>query len=334
MNELFRQIRLPGLTIPGNLLLAPLAGYTDAAFRSICLEHGASLCFTEMVSAEGLTRGSRKTVDLLRRSEGERLWGVQIFGSEPQTAAAAVRAANTLGVSLFDLNCGCSVPKVLKAGAGAALLQDPERIRRLVAAMTTETQAPVSVKLRSGWNQESLNYLETAGAAVAGGASLVSLHPRTRAQGFSGMADWEHIAALKAALAVPVLGSGDLFAPEDALRMLRQTGCDGVLFARGALGNPFVFENTRSLLSPALSAQPVTPAARLQTAMEHLRRAVLLRGEEAACREMRKHFCWYARGIPGAAELRRRAVTATRFREYEEFVKEYLDRSDGIDRGK
>jgi tRNA-dihydrouridine synthase B len=333
VNGLLRNIHLPGLSIPGNLILAPLAGYTDAAFRSICLEHGASLCYTEMVSAEGVARGNQKSFDLLRRSRGERILGVQIFGSSPSRVAQAVRAMAHLDLSLFDLNCGCSVPKVVKSGAGAALLRDPDRIRRLVEAMKGQTDVPVSVKLRSGWDGDSLNYLETGQAAVSGGASLVSLHARTRSQGFSGKADWTHIAALKRALDVPVLGSGDLFGPEDALRMLEQAGCDGVLFARGALGNPFVFAQTRALLSGESAVAAVSTAVRLQTALEHLRRTLSFKNEATACREMRKHFCHYTRGIPGGSELRKAVVSATRLREYEEIVKEYLDRSDGKGKG-
>jgi len=316
-----------------------MAGYTDAAFRWICLEHGASFCFTEMVSSEALARGNEKTLELLRRAGEERVWGVQIFGSEPQSAAAAVRALEPFQVSLFDLNCGCSVPKVLKSGSGAALLRSPQRIRDMVSAMKNETGSPVSVKLRSGWCADSLNFREAAEAAVAGGASLVSLHPRTRRQGFSGSAEWGHIAALKAVIPVPVIGSGDLFGPAEAVRMLSGTGCDGIMFARGALGNPFVFAQTRALLrgQPAadgvLTPEEVPLRIRLETALEHLRRALSFKPELTACREMRKHFCHYCRGLPGAAELRRWVVEATSFREYQDIVKEYLDRSDGIDRG-
>ena len=333
MHGFFRSIELPGFQIPGNLLLAPMAGYTDAAFRSVCLEHGASFCFTEMVSAEAMARGSEKTLELLRRTDGERIWGVQVFGSEPRSAAAAVRALEPLQASLYDLNCGCSVPKVLKSGSGAALLRCPERIRDLVSAMKSETGAPVSVKLRSGWNVDALNYREAAEAAVAGGASLVSLHPRTRRQGFTGSADWGHIAALKAVIPVPVIGSGDLWGPEDALRMMRETGCDGIMFARGALGNPFVFAQTRALLRGQPAADGVVTRIRLETALEQLGRGLSFKPELAACREMRKHFCYYCRGLPGAAELRRRVVEASSFREYQDIVKEYLDRSDGIDMG-
>jgi tRNA-dihydrouridine synthase B len=284
-----------------------------------------------MVSAEGIARGSLKSFDLLQRGRQESIWGVQLFGSDPQSAAAAVRLLEPLEVSLFDLNCGCSVPKVLKSGSGSALLQDPERIRRLVRAMTAETRAPVSVKLRSGWSSESLNYRETAEAAVAGGASMVCLHPRTRRQGFSGAAQWGHIAVLKTMLSVPVIGSGDLFSPEDAVRMMRETGCDGVMFARGALGNPFVFAQTRALLRGETPVE-VPDQVRLETALEQLRRSLCFKPEPVACREMRKHFSYYSRGIHRGAELRRRIVGAGSLQDYQDIIKAHLDRSDGIGR--
>jgi tRNA-dihydrouridine synthase B len=201
-----------------------------------------------------------------------------------------------------------------------------------VAAMKGETQAPVSVKLRSGWDLDSLNYLETATAAVAGGASLVTLHPRTRSQGFGGKAAWDHIRILKNTLEVPVIGSGDLFRPEDALQMLALTGCDGVMFARGALGNPFVFARGRALLCGEPFPDPVPSSAKLYTALEQLRRCMMFKNEERACKEMRKHFCYYTRGIPGGAELRKQIVAATRYEKYESVVKEYLQRSDGLDK--
>jgi tRNA-dihydrouridine synthase B len=333
VNGLYHPVQLPGLRIRGNLFLAPIAGYTDAAFRSICLEHGADFCFSEMVSAEGIARGGGKSFALLTRSPVEEPWGVQLFGADPDSLAAAVRAIEPLRPSVYDLNCGCSVPKVLKAGAGAALLRDPERIARLVAAMRSETTAPVSVKLRSGWDRNSLNYLETGAAAQTAGASLVSLHPRTRSQGFSGTSEWEHIARLKSALAVPVLGSGDLFSPQDARSMLSGTGCDGLMFARGALGNPFIFSRTRAVLLGGQEPAPEPVELRLQVALEQLGRAAHWSGEALACREMRKHFGYYTRGIPGGAALRRRFVAAASFEEYESIVKEYLARSDGLSNG-
>jgi tRNA-dihydrouridine synthase B len=326
--SLIQPVALPNLTIPGNLFMAPMAGYTDAAFRALCVEQGAFLCFTEMVSAEGLARGGDKTWVLLRRAENESLWGVQLFGSEPRAAAAAVRALAPLRPSLLDLNCGCSVPKVLKSGAGAALLRSPGRIGELVRAMRQETGAPVTVKIRSGWDAATLNYLEVAEEACRAGAAAVCLHPRTRAQGFTGRADWTQIAELKRRLGAPVFGSGDVFSAEDAARLVRETGCDAVLCARGALGNPFLFAEARRLFAGLPPAPAPSPGERLAAALRQLAGAIRLYGEEVACREMRKHFCAYTRGVPGGAELRRQAVAARRAADYEALVARYLEKKE------
>ncbi len=318
-----RALELPGLGLPGNLFLAPVAGYSDAAFRAVCLEHGAHLCFTEMVSAEALCRGNRKTLRLIERAPEEPHLAVQLFAAEPRAAARAVSLIRPAGPALIDLNCGCSVPKILKAGCGAALLRHPGRIRDILRAMREQTDRPLSVKLRSGWDSTETSFLEAGQAAVGGGAALVSLHPRTRSQGFTGRADLGHLRLLKEALSVPVIGSGDLFSPEDACRMLGQTGCDGVMFARGALGNPFIFEQTAALLA-GRPLRPVPPERRLQVALRHLGLAVRLRGEGAACREFRKHFAAYTRGVPGAAQLRRRAVRAESLADYRAVAEEFL----------
>jgi tRNA-dihydrouridine synthase B len=326
--SLLAEIRLPNLIIPGNLFMAPMAGYTDAAFRALCVEQGAFLCFTEMVSAEGLARGGEPTWALLARAENETLWGVQLFGSEPRALAAAVRLLAPLQPSLLDLNCGCSVPKVLKSGAGAALLRSPALVGQLVRAMRGQTGAPVTVKIRSGWDSASVNYLQVAEEACRAGAAAVCLHPRTRAQGFTGRADWTQIAELKRRLGAPVFGSGDVFSAADAARLARETGCDAVLFARGALGNPFLFAETRRLFAGLPPGPDPSPAERLQAALRQLAGAVRLYGEATACREMRKHFCAYTRGFPGGARLRSLAVAAQRVADYQALAAEYLGKKE------
>ena len=326
--SLLQLVRLPNLTIPGNLFMAPMAGYTDAAFRTLCVEQGAFLCFTEMVSAEGLVRGGKPTWALLARAENEEFWGVQLFGSEPRALAAAVRLLAPLRPSLLDLNCGCSVPKVLKSGAGAALLRSPGRIGELVRAMRGQTDAPVTVKIRSGWDSSSLNYLEVAGEACRAGAAAVCLHPRTRVQGFTGRADWSQIANLKGRLEARVFGSGDVFSAADAARLARETGCDAVFFARGALGNPFLFSEARRLFAGLPPGPGPSPTERLQAALRQLAGAVRLYGEATACREMRKHFCAYTRGLPGGARLRGLAVAARQVADYQALAEEYLGKKD------
>jgi tRNA-dihydrouridine synthase B len=327
---LYRPLRIGLHTAAGNVLLAPMAGYTDAPFRSVCIDAGAPLCFTEMVSAEALARGSAKTMRLLERAPNEADVAFQIFAAGPRAAAAAVRLIAPLGPLVIDLNCGCSVAKVLRTGCGAALLRDPALVGSIVAAMRSETDLPVSVKLRSGWDSASATFMDCAGAAVAAGAAMVTLHPRTRAQGFTGRSRWEQIAELRAALApaVSVVGSGDLFTPEDCRDMLARTGCDGVMIARGCLGNPFIFAETRALLEgrPA----PAPPAhERLSAALRHLRLLADAVGEPKACRDMRKHFVAYTKGLEGGAAMRQAAVHAAAIADYERLVEDYLRERPG-----
>jgi nifR3 family TIM-barrel protein len=321
---LFHGITVSGLFVPGNVWLAPMAGYTDAAFRAVCAKHGARLCFTEMASAEAISRNNGTTLRLLEKSPDESLTGFQIFGASPAVAAAAVRRITPLRPAIVDLNCGCSVPKVLKADCGALLLRDPALIGSIVSAMKSETDIPVSVKLRLGWDASKLTYLSCAEAAVKAGASLVTLHPRTRAQGFSGTAQWNHLRALKEACPVPVIGSGDLFSAQDCRRMIATTGCDGVMIARGCLGNPFIFSQAEALLQGRPAEARIGPGERLSIAISHLRLLADSVGEDKACRDMRKHFVAYTKGLEGGSVVRQSVVHAARIDEYEEIVESYL----------
>ncbi len=278
-----------------------------------------------MVSAEGIVRENVKTLELLKRADNERLFAVQIFAAEPRSAAAAVEKIARFRPDLYDLNCGCSVAKVLKSGSGAALLRAPEKIGSIIEAMRGQTDRPVTVKLRSGWDLNSINYLSCAQEAERSGAAMICLHPRTRSQGFSGRARVSELKELKTHCSVPVVGSGDLFSPADALRVFQETGCDALMFARGALGNPFIFAAAKSLLSGGdADSAPRPPAGpeRLETALQQLRVAVRFKGEARACKEMRKHFCHYSKGLTGGAELRARAVRAERVEDYVNLVSE------------
>jgi tRNA-dihydrouridine synthase B len=321
---LFHDITISSLTVPGNVWLAPMAGYTDAAFRAVCADQGARLCFTEMASADALSRNNGTSLRLLDAAPGKSLTGFQIFGASPAVAAAAVRRISPLRPAIVDLNCGCSVPKVLKAECGALLLRTPALIGDIVAAMKSETDVPVSVKLRLGWDTASHTYLACAEAAVKAGASLVTLHPRTRAQGFSGTAQWDHIRILKNACPVPVIGSGDLFTAQDCLRMISTTKCDGIMIARGCLGNPFIFAQAEALLSGRDAETRIEAGTRLSTALSHLRMLAGTVGEEKACRDMRKHFVAYTKGLAGGSVVRQSVVYAEHIDEYEDIVESYL----------
>jgi nifR3 family TIM-barrel protein len=333
------------LELPGNLFLAPVAGFTDRAFRSLCAEMGADLTFTELISAEALTRNPQQyglapgkarnaAVVLVKRGLKETRYAVQLFGHNPELLSRACALLSPLKPDMVDINAGCPVPKVVKTGAGSALMKDPPRLGAVIEAVVRAAGEhlggiPVSVKLRSGWDHASINYLECARIAVDAGAAMVSLHPRTRSQGYGGKSEWAFIADLAAKLPVPVTGSGDLYTPEDARRMLAETGCAAVMFARGAMGNPFIFSQTKDFLANGSWEAP-EKAELLQTAMRHLEMLAEDLGETSACLEMRKQFCAYTKGnsglpgLKGGAALRQKMVHARTIAEYREILSYYI----------
>ena len=283
-----------------------------------------------MVSADGIDRQNLKTLKLIEKGENDLQLGIQLFGSDPKTIASAVRKLQDRKPDLIDLNCGCSVKKIIKAGAGAYLLRQPKKIGEMIRAIRSETDVPVTLKYRSGWDEHSINYLEVAQVAVESGVSQICLHPRTRSQMFSGRADWELLRILKNRVPCIVIGSGDLFHPADVARMLSTTACDGVMIARGACGNPFIFSQTIELLR-GNEPQRITPRLRLITALEQLREALNYKEEKSACLEARKHFCAYAHGIEGASFLRGEVSQAKSVKEYETIINRYLECNDESD---
>ena len=351
---MYRPVKIASLELPGNVFLAPVAGYTDRAFRSICAEMGADFSFTELVSAEALTRNpgyyglNIYNVDdasnippakapgaaLLLRGSKEKLYSIQLFGAKPDVLGRACALLAPFRPNALDLNAGCPVPKVIKTGAGSALMKDPPLLGRAVEAMVRSSEdhlggIPVTVKIRSGWDNASKNYRECGRIAVESGAAMVSLHPRTRSQGYGGISDWSLIADLSAVLPVPVTGSGDLYSPEDAWRMLAETGCAAVMFARGAMGNPFIFSAAKSFLIDG-SWIPPAEQDRLKAALMHLTMLAEDMGEKRACLEMRKQFCAYTRGvmgfpgISGGAALREKIVHAGTIAEYRKILSYYI----------
>lgn len=311
-------------SVSGNILCAPLAGFTDIPFRELAVRMGADLTYTEMVSAEALVRDNGRTMELLRRASSEMEYGIQLFTASPEAAAGALSCIESFRPLVIDLNCGCPVPKVIKNGAGAALMKNPPLIAEIVRALRGGTKIPISVKLRTGWDHQHYTYIEAASRAREAGASLVSLHGRTRSQGYGGRADWEAIASLKQAMDIPVIGNGDIFCAADAERMLTETGCDGVMVARGALGNPFIFREIRALLSEGRSLPPPTPRERIETALCHLERAVEVKGERTAVKEMKKQLCAYTKGISGSAAFRNQLVHCDSVEEYRRHFADFL----------
>lgn len=321
---LYHGFPLGDRTLDGNVFLGPMAGYTDKVFRQMCVKGGAVMTFTEMVSAQGLIRDSANTFALLDKSPDEHNLAVQLFGSEPAVLAKAVSMLPAERFCAIDINCGCPVPKVVKTGAGSALLRSPSLIHRIVMAIKNETDLPVTVKIRTGWDSESVNYLETAGAAVMGGASAVCLHCRTRAQFYSGKPDYSALASLKESLSVPVIGSGDVFTPEAALSIIRKTHCDGLLVARGAIGKPYVFSQMRQMLLTGSYQEP-TLGERIESFLAHLGLLADYKGETTACKEMRKHIPYLLKGVRNSAKVRQLASKASSIDDYRLALNQILD---------
>ncbi len=305
---MLKPLTIGSLVLQHNVVLAPLAGITNLPFRLICRKSGASLAYTEMVSVNGLVREGVKTLALLKSSPEDRPLGIQLFGDKPYDLAEAARMVEGYG-DLLDINMGCPVRKVVGTGAGSALLQEPLKIAAIVRAVRAATTLPLTIKIRSGWHCGDNVFQEVGRIAEAEGCDAVTLHPRSRTLMFSGQADWSQLKEMKEALSIPVLGSGDLFTPDDCHRMLGETGCDGIMIARGALGNPWIFRQVLELEQSG-TYTPVSTAERADIIEEHLNLFIEDRGEAVAVREIKKHIGWYAKGFTGASEIRRTANSA------------------------
>ena len=293
-------LQLGPYTLSNPYILAPMAGVSEMPFRVLAFRMGAALCPTELVSAQGLMRANLRTVRYLRHNpEVEKPYSLQIFGGEPEVMVQAAQVGKDWGAQIIDINMGCPVKKVTKSGAGSALLCDPKRAAEIVKRIGEATGLPVTAKIRSGWDHQHKNYLEVAGELENAGCAALAIHPRTRAQGYAGSADWEVIADLKRHIQkMPIIGNGDVQTVADAERMRQQTGCDFVMIGRAALGNPWIF---RELLGGA----PPRTDERCETILHHFDEHLLLVGQEApAVRAFRKHLAWYAHGLKGAAVFR------------------------------
>lgn len=292
-------MNIGNVTLDGRLALAPMAGVTDLAFREVCRAHGAALSVTEMVSTKALLYQDRKTRTLLALAPNEKPASVQIFGHEPDTmAAGAVKAVELSGCDIIDINMGCPAPKIVGNGDGSALMRDITLASHVIRAVRDAVSVPVTVKFRLGWDESGKNYLDFAKMAQDSGADAICVHGRTRAQQYSGHADWGAIAAVKAAVTIPVFANGDVFTPEDAVRILDATGADGALIGRGALGDPFLFERANALLRGETLPLPPSLTTRINTAVRQIERAAADKGERVALLEARRHVNWYLKGAP------------------------------------
>jgi nifR3 family TIM-barrel protein len=297
------------LSLKNAMILAPMAGITNLPFRRITRDFGVALTFTEMISANGLIRGMKKSRHYLDAHSDDRPLGVQIFGAEPAVMEEAAKIITHVGADLLDINMGCPVKKVVKTGAGAALMKDPARITAILKAVRRSTHLPLTVKLRAGWRPQDINIMEISRIAEDCGVDAVIVHPRTADQGFGGTADWLLIASVKKQLRIPVIGNGDIRNGEDAVRMMRTTGCDGVMVGRGCLGNPWIFHQMDERLQDRVEPLPPSLIHREHMIIRHLNLEMAYAGEAAGLKIFRKHLLWYTKGLKGGAHFRQMIST-------------------------
>jgi len=297
-------MKIGNLEFTNLAFLAPLAGVTDAPFRSICRDMGCGLVFTEMVSAKGLYYKNENTENMLLLSENEKPVAVQIFGSDPAIMASAAEQFNgNDDICIIDINMGCPAPKIVRNGDGSALMKNPELAGKIVKAVKKASVKPVTVKFRKGFDEYHINAVEFAKKMEESGADAVTVHGRTRSQMYSGKADWNIIRTIKQEVSIPVIGNGDIFSAGDAGRMIDTTGVDAVMIGRGAMGNPWIFRQISQLNSGGQVIFP-TPEEKIDVIIEHYRRAVLYLGENRAVREMRKHIAWYVKGLKNCTDIK------------------------------
>ncbi len=298
--------KIGNVEIKNQIVLAPMAGISNTSYRKIIKEMGAGLIYAEMVSDKAITFGNDRTLELLKMDESERPISQQIFGSDVDSfVTAAKRISEVQHPDIIDINMGCPVPKVaLRAQAGSALLKNPEKIGEIVKAVVEAVDIPVTVKIRSGWDENNINAVEVAKICEAAGAKAIAIHARTRSQGYSGHANWDIIKQVKEAVSIPVIGNGDVTTPELAKKMLDETGCDAVMIGRGVLGNPWLIKDCVDYLKTGVINTPVSADEKIKMLKRHFDMLVEDKGEKVALMEIRTHALWYIKGLPGAASVK------------------------------
>jgi nifR3 family TIM-barrel protein len=298
-------LKIGNVVAPNQVVLAPMAGVCNPAFRLIAKEFGTGLVCAEMVSDKAILHGNQRTMEMLFVDEREKPLSLQIFGGDKETLVEAAKIVDTrTNADIIDINMGCPVPKVTKCDAGARWLLDPAKIEEMVSAVVAAVNKPVTVKMRIGWDHEHIYAVENAKAVERAGGAAVSVHGRTREQMYTGKADWNVIKQVKQAVNIPVIGNGDITTPEEAKRMLDESGVDGVMIGRAALGNPWMLYRTVQYLTTGELLPEPSPQEKIRIAILHMDRLVALKGEFTAVREMRKHLAWYLKGLPGAARVK------------------------------
>ena len=316
--------------IANKIVLAPMAGICNSAFRRICKEMGCGLIYAEMVSDKAIFYNNQKTIDMLYMTEEERPIVQQIFGSDKESFVAAAKYIyENMKPDIIDINMGCPVPKVaVRAQAGSALLKNPEKIYDIVKAVVESVPIPVTVKIRSGWDNNSINAVEVAKTIEKAGASAICVHPRTRSQGYSGKADWSVIKAVKEAVNIPVIGNGDVKTPEDVVRMLDETSCDAVMIGRGILGNPWLIKNAINLLE-GKELEEVSPLDRVDMCLKHLDNLKEVKNEKTACLEIRNHIGWYFKGIKDANVVKNKIYQTSNIHDIIDILNEFKEGLNG-----
>lgn len=309
-------MKIGNVEIENNVFLAPMAGVTDVTFRRICKEFGAGLTYSEMVSAKGLYYKDKKTASLMQKAESEIPYVIQIFGSEPEIMAEIAPRVQEFGADIIDINMGCPTPKIVNNGDGSALMKNPELAGKVMRAVSDAVKIPVTVKIRAGW--DSNTSAELAKVLEANGAAAITVHGRTREQFYRGTADWGVISAVKNSVKIPVIGNGDIFSAEDAVRMFEETGCDAVMVGRGSQGNPFIFKQIEELIQEGVVLSLPTEKERLELAWNHTKQLVADKGESRGIKEARKHIAWYIKGMHDSAAMKNMVFHASALAEIDE----------------
>ncbi|MBE6160374.1 MAG: tRNA dihydrouridine synthase DusB [Lactobacillales bacterium] len=318
--------KIGNIEIKNKVVLAPMAGICNHAYRTIIKEMGAGLIYAEMVSDKAISYGSKKTIDMLYMTDNERPIAQQIFGSDKESFVTAAKyIESNMHPDIIDINMGCPVPKVaLKSQAGSALLKNPEKVYEIVKSVVEAVNVPVTVKIRSGWDSSSINAVEIAKIVEKAGASAITVHPRTRSQGYSGKADWNIIKVVKQNVGIPVIGNGDIKSCYDAKRMLEETGCDAVMIGRGVLGNPWLIKECVDYLENNIIPDKISHEEKLEMILHHLDLLENLKNSKVALLEMRSHTAWYLKGIPNTSKLKEDIFKTKTIEEFKELITNFL----------